>query len=303
MKTKLLRNVLFAIGLLLTCMTALATENEQLGFAQHLFDQQEYYRAITEYERFLYLYPESDQAGLAKYQIAQCYFSGQQYEPALTRFEALRAEEAGSVLGLQAVFRTADSYYELGQYEHVILSLKQLNHYQDQPAAQEAGNVYAGVCYLRLADPNLASNSFSRVSKTSKNHAHTLFLQQAIDRYRDLPQKTPWLAGTLSAVLPGAGQLYNGRPGDAFISFALNGVLLWATIESFDNDQYVAGSLLGAIELGWYAGNIYNAVSGSHKFNNRYKQSFFEKLDMDFRLPFHDATSQPMLSVHYRTDF
>ena len=56
---------------------------EVLEFANYLFSQQEYFRAIGEYERFLFLYPDDIQAPHAALRIVQCYFRGKRWQKAV----------------------------------------------------------------------------------------------------------------------------------------------------------------------------------------------------------------------------
>ena len=93
-----------------------------------------------------------------------------------------------------------------------------------------------------------------------------------------LPRKSPALAGTLAAVLPGAGHLYAERPRDALVSFLLNGSFIWAAVELFRNNNNVAGGIVAFFELGWYGGNIYSAVSSAHKYNKRIEDEYLQGL-------------------------
>jgi TM2 domain-containing membrane protein YozV len=45
-------------------------------------------------------------------------------------------------------------------------------------------------------------------------------------------------------MLPGSGQLYIDRPGDALAAFLLNGVFILATVEAFRHDNNVTGGIL-----------------------------------------------------------
>ncbi|MCJ7809422.1 MAG: hypothetical protein MUP26_04080, partial [Desulfobulbaceae bacterium] len=46
----------------------------------------------------------------------------------------------------------------------------------------------------------------------------------------------------------------------------------------------VLGGILAFFELGWYAGNIYSAVNGAHKYNRKvrddFSKSFRDRLDL-----------------------
>jgi hypothetical protein len=66
----------------------------------------------------------------------------------------------------------------------------------------------------------------------------------AMDQFQAYRQAThtrrPWLAGTLSTILPGAGQAYAGSWQGAAIAFVLNGVLIGATVELSMRHHYAA---------------------------------------------------------------
>ena len=98
-----------------------------------------------------------------------------------------------------------------------------------------------------------------------------------VEQYRNLPQKSPALAGVLSALLPGAGHLYVDRPRDAITAFLVNAVFIWGTVESYRREQWSLVGLLGAAEAIWYTGTITGSVNGAEKWNRREKDRFFEE--------------------------
>lgn len=106
-------------------------------------------------------------------------------------------------------------------------------------------------------------------------HAQAL---QRLDRGFDaLPLQRPWLAATLSALLPGAGQAYNGRWGDAVSALLINGALGAATYYSFvELESVPAGVVSAALLAGFYAGNIVNAYTDAERINAQHYKGFFE---------------------------
>ncbi len=80
----------------------------------------------------------------------------------------------------------------------------------------------------------------------------------------------------MSAILPGSGQLYCRRPRDAAAAFGVTGLFAWAGWEAWNEDLKVTSGLIGLLGLGWYMGNIYNAVSDAHLFNRRERERFIE---------------------------
>ncbi len=64
----------------------------QFQFAEQYFEKGEYYRAIGEYERFIYFFPDSDKVKLARYRIGLSFLKGERYQEAIQAFDALIEE-------------------------------------------------------------------------------------------------------------------------------------------------------------------------------------------------------------------
>jgi hypothetical protein len=93
-------------------------------------------------------------------------------------------------------------------------------------------------------------------------------LIEAQRAYLEQDTQSPWLAAGLSAVLPGAGQAYNGRWADAAVSLGLNGGLGAATYYAFTRSESRAPGIALAILLaGFYTGNVVNAYSDAGRIN------------------------------------
>jgi putative component of membrane protein insertase Oxa1/YidC/SpoIIIJ protein YidD len=86
---------------------------------------------------------------------------------------------------------------------------------------------------------------------------------------QDLPYRSPALAGSLSAIVPGTGQMYCGRYQEGFWAFVVCGAFAFASYEAFDHDLEWVGAATTLTGLSWYSGNIYGATSAAHKYNRR----------------------------------
>ena len=109
------------------------------------------------------------------------------------------------------------------------------------------------------------------------------------------------MAGAL-AILPGTGYLYCNRPRDALISFLINGGLIFAAYEAFDNDMVALGGVISFVEIGFYSGNIYGSISSAHKYNQDQDRRFVDRLKENLRV---NLSSRPEnkgleLSFQYR---
>lgn len=75
--------------------------------------------------------------------------------------------------------------------------------------------------------------------------------------------KQPWVAGTLSALVPGLGKVYAGNLGEGIASFLVTGSLAAVTAENWikegpTNWKTIAAGLLTTV---FYVGNIYGSVA------------------------------------------
>ncbi len=99
-----------------------------------------------------------------------------------------------------------------------------------------------------------------------------------------LPSKSPWLAGGLSALAPGAGSAYGGRWSEAALAFFINALFIGATLEAAEEDDDDLALVLGIGALAFYAGNIYAAVNGAYKFNDRIRAAYLAQQRVRFGL-------------------
>ncbi|WP_409477362.1 hypothetical protein [Pseudobdellovibrio sp. HCB154] len=94
----------------------------------------------------------------------------------------------------------------------------------------------------------------------------------------NLPQqKSPALAGTLSAVLPGAGQAYTGSWQSGAMAFVLNALFLSATLELEDKDLPATALVSGVVFSITYLGNILNAAESARIYNQNYNAPQIEE--------------------------
>ncbi len=256
--------------------------DEMIAFADHLFEAGDYYRAITEYERVAFHHPAAPAALRARYRIALSYYRGEKYADAARRFREFAARHPDDALGEEAAFMAAEADYKNGDTRAAAEAIDAyLRQYPAGPRA-DAALVLLGRCRLREGEWKRAAEIFGTVSPGSASGAAAAGLAAGARRYPDVPRKSPALAGMLSAVLPGAGQLYVGRRADAAAAFFLNALFVWAAVEAFDNHNDVTGGILVAFEAGWYSGNIFNAVGSAHKYNRRARQEYLDGLENQY---------------------
>ena len=88
-----------------------------------------------------------------------------------------------------------------------------------------------------------------------------------LDDYELQPRKSPALAGAMSAVIPGSGQMYAEHYKDGLMAFVVNGLFIAGTVAAVDDENYALAAIVGGIGLPFYVGNIYGAATASRKWN------------------------------------
>jgi hypothetical protein len=154
------------------------------------------------------------------------------------------------------------------------------------PAARPRAEVLTAWSYLRDRDATafrlalrpLPAEAQARLlllegAGTSPGRLH---LPQAIDpavraRLLEIAQaertRRPWLAATLSVVLPGAGQAYAGSWQAAAVAFLLNAALITATAQLVHERLYFAAGAAGVAASFFYVGNVINAADLARRRN------------------------------------
>lgn len=282
-----------ALILLLTYSYVLAASPDQLSFADSLAAEGDHYRAITEYKRFIHYQPADPRAAYAQLQIARSLIAGERWLKADRALEKIWSDYPGSSHAEQARQLFAEVAYQRGDYAEAKDRFELLA----KSAAEEkkAEILYRlGLSQLQSNQPEKARQHFNQLQEPLKSE-----LDLSVERYLKLPHKSPRLAGTLSAILPGAGQLYTERPRQAGIALALNAAFIYGAIEAWNNENYAVSGVLSLFELGWYGGNIYNAVNNAHKYNHNRQQQFLEQLQQNLNLSLGWHNDRPALTARF----
>jgi tetratricopeptide (TPR) repeat protein len=267
---------LFSIHSYATAEIVLDPER-QYQFAEQYFQRGEYYRAIGEYERFIYFFPLSDKVELARYMIGLSYLRGERYKEAIQAFNALIEEYRNTGYALKSYLGISKAYVELKRYDVALSILNNLITIAPDQEIRDKAYYKKGWVYLEMGLWEKARESFEEISPQNRERYNIKQILTELKEKRPLRRKNPTVAGLL-AIVPGAGHLYSERKRDALISFLLNGAMIYAAYEAFDHDLDALGGIITLFELGFYSGNIYGAVSSAHKYNRGEKNRFLDYL-------------------------
>lgn len=248
-------------------------------FITFLFSQKQYFRTITECERYLSYYPNDTLAEELSYLIGLSYFKSGHY------LESIKSLNDFMVLFPQGKFKEeaqatiGESYFRDKQYD---IAAHELKRYLDNFSSGKNEKKI----YLLLIESNLEEKKWAGANKyideylegykDSEYKENLLEIKELNKETHKFKEKSPLLASILSGVLPGSGQLYCKRYGDAFWSFLLTGTLISQTIYSWNNDSRVATAIWGNFALAFYLGGIYGARNAALNYKTKKE---FEHLD------------------------
>lgn len=285
--------IFILIGLCLTPLSLSASQvviksEDQFQFAYQYMAKGEHLKAVIEFERFIYLFPNDPLVIKANYFIGLCDLLDQKHQSARERLGKIVQENRGHPIALKSLFLIGESYYRQGISNEGERVFRMITEQYPQSPYQNLAYYRLGWVYLREGRWQEANDVFLKVDKQDPLFSSSLTLAQDSLLGENLNHKNPQTAGILAGILPGLGHVYCERPQNGVIAFLLNGIFTWAAIEAFNKDQKVAGSLLSLVEVGWYTGNIYSAVNCAHKYNKAQKNDLLKRLkdDLDLKLIF-----------------
>lgn len=280
-----------------------SSEADQIfSFAGALFEEGDYYRAIGEFKRFRFLYPADHRSEEALFKVAESYYKAQRWPEGREAFASFMNAYPASELATQALYLKGMCEKQAGLNEDALSTFSQIRRLPDK-LKQDQTIYQSAMIYMDRKQWDKARDLFLEMPRDSNLASAARNYSEGLERVDRLPYKSPALAGTLAAIIPGAGHLYAERPRDALVSFLLNGAFIWAAVESFHQDQPVLGGVLTFFEAGWYAGNIYSAVNSIHKYNQRMQEEYIRKLQAENAVSFSYNPHRSYYSVVYNFHF
>ncbi len=256
------------------CQDATTT---QLGFIRHLMARGDHAEALFVVEQMLP--SDSDNDSLYYLQGTILYRQKELESSALAFLRVGRHSELYAASRLWAAYQLA----HIGSGGEAYNILQGLD-------APEEGLVY-GMRQFQLAGLSLLerdADGFARYSEgfSGSHQSYAMeekTLLQLSQSVADYPKRSPLLAGAMSAIIPGLGKVYAGKPGEGIIGFlymAAMGATTWelAAKRGFSSPATIISAGITGV---FYIGNIW----GSAVAVTRKQQEFNH--EMDQRILFH----------------
>ena len=273
-------------------------QTDKRGFLNELLKEKDYFRAITVLKELRYDSVHNlDFRQHCDYMIGYSYYRSAKYENAIDYLTLVAENSRGtSLLRSQARTLMALSYYGLRMYDYALMELD--NAYV-KDSTYTSIPFYKTLLNIERKQFNQTDTQLRLILQKEQHDSELAIKSKAIldllDKRHTLPSKSPLLAGVLSCVVPGLGQIYSQHYFDGIQAMGFVTALGYATYASYKYAQNTNGSHLGTVIIGVVAGmfhvsNIVGAVKTAEFRNNRITDEYLNAmrntyLSLDIALP------------------
>jgi putative membrane protein insertion efficiency factor len=243
--------------------------DESVAFALRLEQRGDCERASMEYQRVGSLTGTAETDSWSFARIGECQFAAAHWSAAEGAF-LTSGMLAGSPSGrVTALYRAAVSSFNAGTYAACERLMA------DSSAAHESNladrfATLGGLCALARGGWSYSSGELRRAAQLShddESRTRILGLVPFAARGQALPHRSAAIAGTMSAVIPGAGQVYCGRAADGSRHLMFNAALVWTVVSLARDHRGPAAYLTASVALPFYLGNVLGAQATARKYD------------------------------------
>lgn len=257
---------------------------DRLAFADHLFLDGDWYRSISEYRRYLYTVkgrgPEAPRAAMA---IGEALLRGEQYDAAARQLDGVAQRTSDTGLRNAALFGSGRAYLLDGRPEFAKPRFRLIS--EDTAAEmdlREEASWLLAWGHFDAGELDMARELFMAIANGGGRHAEAAKgVVASLDEKDSLPTKNILLAGALS-LIPGLGHFYLGQWGIGITSLGWNGLFIVACVLAWVQGQWGPAIVLTLLELGWYSGGIFGAISGAYRHNRDAVRNWRDRILADY---------------------
>lgn len=232
-------------------------EKQLYSFARYLMGARMYESASEEYQRLNFLYPNNVQ-----------------YHKEW--IQALR--KSGNFYTLSHNFKITPTTDPIIKLEYILASIND-NQLPLASLVLEESNLLKNENYGIQAKKIQYS-----IDLLQGNYSNTISIDPSLEQLRleyiNMHRKSPLLAGTMSAIVPGMGRIYAKDARNAIFSIL---VIATTGIQSYNRFttkgiKSPGAWIYGGLSLGFYVANIYGSVNSAKRFNSRKSKLIDDKV-------------------------
>jgi hypothetical protein len=257
---------------------------KQKKFISELYKDKRYFDCIAETQRLLN-YNNSKNNDELLYFINSCYYSGGQYKTLISRIKSPDTIKKDKFYTAN-ILLLSHSFYNLGYFDksETILNLSDYPNidvkYQEKLFTSKAEIFVKRYQYKDLLSEIEKAGNYLN----SFNSFNLPDFRKDIESYRDIYFRSKWLSASMSALIPGAGQIYSGKIKDGILSFAAVAGTAFGAYYSYTKKEKPLAITMAFFSVLFYCGNIYGAYNSAISKNTELNQKFSEKLINKYNL-------------------
>ncbi len=239
----------------------------RLKFGNYLFCQQDYLRAIDEFNAV----NKKIKNDTLDFKIGYAFEKMRKYDKAIEKFSELNGNKNLSGLSrleTGKIFLLKKEFPEV--YKLLIDSIEYKNNLR-----QYAGRLkYLTYLYDNKPLPDSSNYKLWFSSKVLPD------VMKFYRRKQNPHYKSETLSGVLSAIIPGLGKIYVGEIGDGITALLFNGVLGFLAYNNFKANHKFRAWLFTGLTAVFYGGNIYGSVAAAQIYNSGVNFRFTRELNL-----------------------
>lgn len=281
-----MKTFLSVSALIFLCVLPMRASASGSDFADSLFQEGDYLNAAHEYKRILFLYPDTVHIDFIAFRVAASYQNAGQLEKAMRAYQFLIDTYPDSPLVERSTNNIAQCHILLGDKERGIAALENFLTEHKRSDLAPLAQFTIGMVHIEKNEWVEASRIWNDVSSADPQSLLgevSARLAGIVANVDILPRRSPTVAGVLSALVPGSGQIYSGRRVDGFYTFMSVAVLGSASVYYTREERYEVAIPVAALGLLLYGNNIYQGIQAAETFNLQHEVYFRNQIQQEIR--------------------
>lgn len=251
------------------------TAEKVLLFAEWLYRvEKDYERAAGEYSRYLFTtgLPNDSVA----FRIARSLKKNNQVDEAIRRFEEFSPVDWKNPWYVRSKFHQSHALFLSADYDGSRALTRKVSEQTSGSERLRSLRLEILGAFVQKEWAHAESLYQSVLTAGERFLEYNVLLEEG----KGLSAKSPLLAGTLSAVVPGLGKVYSSEWEDGVYAFIYTILSVWQAYDGFHDSgaRSVKGWVFGTLSSLLYLGNIYGAVESVKRYNFEMDNRFLQRV-------------------------
>ena len=254
--------------------------------ANGYYCERQWHMAVRSFRRHIFFTPENAVTDSVLYRLGKSLEHTGEREKACNTYEELLDKYPGSVFEEETRLTLACIHFRNGDSALARLELDEEIEYGNGRTSVEEASYLKTWVFIHNFDFDGARAWLGKQGDFDSEKiiaAHSIVFSK-LDEQRYINYKSPRIARGLSAVVPGMGQAYAGKPLNGAGALLVNGAIVYSMVHSVQSDNWLdLGLITGLLFHRFYLGNISNAERFSREYNNERNTRLIKNLRDDVR--------------------